>query len=227
MTHADQSTPATTIPAEHRADVETLWDYHNMHHELRPCDIGIGLGSHDLGVAVIATDLYHRGYFPRIVFTGANAPTTIERFPRGEAVHYREYAIAHGVPSDAILVEPVATNTQMNFQMTRALFNSSNIPSSAIVMSRPYQQRRAFATAKKVWEDLDVLCASNPLPFDDYVESIGDVAKVINMLVGDTQRIEVYANRGFAIAQEIPPAVQRAYQRLIDAGYTSRLLEDG
>lgn len=81
MTHADQSTPATTIPAEHRADVETLWDYHNMHHELRPCDIGIGLGSHDLGVAIIATDLYHRGYFPRIVFTGANAPTTIERFP--------------------------------------------------------------------------------------------------------------------------------------------------
>ena len=48
-----------------------------MGHQPRKCDVGIGLGSHDLGVAVIATSLYNSGYFPYIVFTGANAPTTI------------------------------------------------------------------------------------------------------------------------------------------------------
>lgn len=224
MTNADQTT-AATIPAEHRADVETLWEYHNMHHELQPCDIGIGLGSHDLGVAIIATDLYHRSYYPRIVFTGANAPTTIERFPRGEAVHYREYAIEHGVPGDAILTESAATNTQENFELTRGLLDSHGISvSSAIVMSRPYQQRRAYATLGKIWPQLDAVCASNPLSLDDYVQSIGEVSKVISMLVGDTQRIEEYARRGFAIPQEIPTRVRDAQERLVTAGYTSRLL---
>lgn len=224
VTNADPTT-AATIPAEHRADVETLWEYHNMHHELRPCDIGIGLGSHDLGVAIIATDLYHRGYYPRIVFTGANAPTTIEQFPRGEAVHYREYAIEHGVPEDAILVEPAATNTQQNFELTCTLLGKRSIVvTSAIVMSRPYQQRRAYATARKVWPSLEVSCASLPLTLNDYVSSIGNVNKVIDMLVGDTQRIKLYADRGFAEHQPFPDEVERAYFRLTAAGYTSRLV---
>jgi hypothetical protein len=80
---------AAAIPAHLRDDVETLWAYHDMHHELRRTDVGIGLGSHDPGVAMIAVELFDQGLFPRIVFTGANSPTTIDRLPRGEAVHYR------------------------------------------------------------------------------------------------------------------------------------------
>ncbi|MET7398864.1 YdcF family protein [Dactylosporangium sp. NPDC005572] len=225
MTHAEPNTAATTIPDEHRADVETLWDYHNMHHELRPCDVGIGLGSHDLGVAIVATDLYHRGMYPLLVFTGANAPTTIERFPRGEAVHYAEHAIEHGVLADAVLVEPAATNTQQNFELTRQLLDARGFAvRSAIVMSRPYQQRRAYATGKKLWPELDIICASNALDLDAYAVSIGDIHKVVSMLVGDTQRIWVYADRGFAVEQEIPADVRLAYDRLVAAGYVSRLI---
>ncbi|GAA2778051.1 hypothetical protein GCM10010470_09030 [Saccharopolyspora taberi] len=47
---------------------------------------------------------------------------------------------------------------------------------------------------------------------------------MINMLVGDTQRITVHADREFAIPQEIPENVRAAFERLIDAGYVSRLL---
>jgi len=208
-----------------RLDVETLWEYHDMHHELRPCDVGIGLGSHDLGVAVVAVDLFHQGMFPHIVFTGANAPTTIDRFPRGEAVHYREYAIEHGVPPESVLIETRATNTAENIRFAREVLAEHQIETrSVIIMSRPYQQRRAFATCKRLWPEVGVLCASRPLSLDDYVVSIGDVNRVINMLVGDTQRIEVYAERGFAIPQHMPDGVRAAYRRLVDAGFTSRLV---
>ena len=44
------------------------------------------------------------------------------------------------------------------------------------------------------------------------------------MLVGDSQRITEYARRGFAIEQEIPDEVEGAYLRLVDAGFTSRLI---
>ncbi|MFJ8697247.1 YdcF family protein, partial [Streptomyces roseolilacinus] len=49
------------ISAEVWADAQVLWDYQRMGHEPRPCSVGIGLGSHDLGVADVTADLYHRG----------------------------------------------------------------------------------------------------------------------------------------------------------------------
>lgn len=217
--------PASVLPDELRPDVETLWDYHDMHHTLAPVDVAIGLGSHDLGVATHAAELYHQGLFGLIVFTGANAPTTIERFPRGEAVHYRDHAVELGVPAEVILVEPEARNTGQNIELTRRLLDDQGVTvASAVVISRPYQQRRAYATAAKVWPDLKVICSSRPLPLDDYIASIGDVDRVINMLVGDTQRITVYAEQGFATPQHVPAAVEDAYGRLVAAGYTSRLI---
>jgi uncharacterized SAM-binding protein YcdF (DUF218 family) len=216
---------ATSIPVDLRPDVETLWNYHDLRHDLRPCDVGIGLGSHDLGVARIAVRLFRRGLFDRIVFTGANAPTTVQRFPRGEAVHYGEYATEHGVPPASVLIEPYARNTSENLTFTRELLTKRGLePRSVILMSRPYQQRRAYATCKKVWPEVEVLCASLPLPLDEYVTSIGDAKKVIDMLVGDTQRIEEYARAGFAIPQEVPSDVRAAFARLVAAGYTSRLI---
>ncbi|MEV4248743.1 YdcF family protein [Streptosporangium canum] len=218
-------TASALVPDALRADIETLWNYHDMHHVVRPADVGIGLGSHDLGVATYAADLYLRGLFPLIVFTGANAPTTVSRFPRGEAVHYKEHAIGRGVPDGAVLVEPQATNTGENFTYTRTLLGKHGIAvASAVLISRPYQQRRAYATCKKLWPEIEVTCASFPLSLDNYVESIGDVDRVINMLVGDTQRITEYAKKGFAIEQPYPNEVRAAFKRLVDAGYTSRLI---
>jgi uncharacterized SAM-binding protein YcdF (DUF218 family) len=213
------------LPPDIRADVETLWAYHDMGHQLRRCDVGIGLGSHDLGVATHTAELYHHGMYPRIVFTGANAPTTIQRFPRGEAVHYREHAITLGVPAGVIMTETQAANTSENVTFSRRILEEAGIrPTSVMLISRPYQQRRAYATCRKVWPEVEVLCASRRLPLDDYIASIGDVDRVINMLVGDTQRITEYARRGFAIEQDISDEVNAAYQRLAAAGYTSRLI---
>ncbi len=218
-------TTSSVLPNAIRVDVETLWDYHDMHHALRPADVGIGLGSHDLGVATYTADLYHSGAFPLIVFSGANAPTTVREFPRGEAVHYREHAITRGVPAEAILIEPTATNTGQNITRTRDLLAERGIQvRSAILISRPYQQRRAYATCKKLWPEIEVTCASLPMSLDDYVASIGDADRVVNMLVGDTQRIVEYAKMGFAIEQPFPADVRAAYERLVQAGYTSRLI---
>ncbi|WP_436758345.1 YdcF family protein [Streptosporangium sp. V21-05] len=206
-------------------DLEILWDYHNMHHEPRRSDIGIGLGSHDLGVAVFAAELFKKEFFPLIVFTGANAPTTIERFPRGEAVHYREEAVKLGVPADRILVEARATNTGQNIEFTRTLLADHGISvSSIILVSRPYQQRRAYATCRRLWPEVEVTCASASLPLTDYIDAIGDANRVANMIVGDTQRITRYAELGFAVPQETPDEVRDAYDRLVLAGYTSRLV---
>ncbi|WP_067134381.1 YdcF family protein [Microtetraspora malaysiensis] len=218
-------TPRAVLSDTLRADVATLWDYHDMHHGVRPADVGIGLGSHDLGVATCAADLYLRGTFPLIVFTGANAPTTVNDFPRGEAVHYREHAIERGVPARAILIEPTATNTGENISRTRALLTEQGVKvRSAVIISKPYQQRRAYATCTKLWPEIDITCASLPMSLDEYLERIGNPDRVIDMLVGDTQRITEYPKLGYAVEQPFPADVQSAYERLVEAGYTSRLI---
>jgi uncharacterized SAM-binding protein YcdF (DUF218 family) len=217
--------PSTAVPTDVLEATEVLWDYHDMHHELRPTDVGVGLGSHDLGVASFTAELYQQGMFPLIVFTGANAPTTVERFPRGEAIHYAEHAQELGVPANSTIIEPRATNTGDNLVLTRAALAERGIfPKSVTLISRPYQQRRAYATCRKIWPEVDPICASLPLPLSDYIERIGDVDRVLNMLVGDTQRIELYAERGFAAPQPMPDSVKQANEHLVQHGYTARLI---
>ncbi|MFE9503924.1 YdcF family protein [Streptomyces anthocyanicus] len=216
------------ISTQNWADTRRLWDYHQMGHTPRPCSVAIGLGSHDLGVADTAADLYERGMAPLIVFTGATSPTTRERMPRGEAVHYRERALELGVPSSAVLVEPRAQNTGDNIRFSRELLKEADVDvSSVLLISKPYEERRAYATAHKLWPEVEIISASSPMTLNEYVDFIGDARMVIDMLVGALQRLLVYPEQGYLISQPVPADVIEAYERLCHAGFTSRLLTTG
>jgi uncharacterized SAM-binding protein YcdF (DUF218 family) len=218
---------AHAATGQHHADAKLIWDYHQLGHQLRPCSAAIGLGSHDLGVATLAASLYQAGLFPVLVFSGGNSPTTGDVFPRGEAVHYAEHAIALGVPERAVIIEPLAANTGQNIDYSRNALAEAGIPvTSVMLLSKPYMQRRAYATIRKAWPEVEPVCASEDISFDEYLKSIGDDKLVIDMLVGDLQRVIAYPARGFAIAQEVPADVTDAYQRLIAAGYDSRLMKE-
>ncbi|CCA57292.1 hypothetical protein SVEN_4006, partial [Streptomyces venezuelae ATCC 10712] len=126
------------ISTQDWADAQRLWDYHQMGHTPRACSVAIGLGSHDLGVADVAVDLYKRGMAPLLVFTGATSPTTRERMPRGEAVHYKERAIELGVPASAVMVEPRARNTGENIRFSQDLLTDAGIAvTSILLISKP------------------------------------------------------------------------------------------
>lgn len=213
------------ISAQAWADTRRLWDYHQMGHTVRPCSVAVGLGSHDLGVADAAVALYKRGMAPLLVFTGATSPTTRDRMPRGEAVHYRERAIELGVPSSAVLVEPRARNTGENVRFSKALLEEAGMEvSSVLLISKPYEERRAYATARKAWPEVEIISASTPMTLNEYVDSIQDARLVIDMLVGALQRLLIYPEQGFMIEQPVPEDVLEAYERLCREGFTSRLL---
>ncbi|MGW3955150.1 YdcF family protein [Streptomyces sp. NPDC004752] len=208
-------------------DTQLLWDYQQMHHEPCPCSVGVGLGSHDLGVADTTVDLYRRGMMPLIVFTGATSRTTQDRMPRGEAEHYRDRALELGVPADAILVEPHARNTGQNITLSRTLLEERGVAvSSVLLVSKPYEERRAYATARKLWPGVEFVSASTPMTLPEYVDSIRDSRLVIDMLVGSLQRLLIYPAQGFMISQDVPDDVVRAYERLVTRGFTSRLVAE-
>ncbi|MER7700620.1 YdcF family protein [Streptomyces sp. NPDC096095] len=209
------------------SDAQRLWDFQQMHHDPRPCSVGIGLGSHDLGVADVTADLYQRGMFPLIVFTGATSRTTRDRMPRGEAEHYRERAVKLGVPAGAILVEPEARNTGENITLSRAALAQHGIDvASVLLVSKPYEERRAYATACKLWPGVEFISASAAMTLAEYVDTLQDPRLVLDMLVGAQQRLVVYPKQGFMIDQAVPGSVAAAYERLCADGFTSRLVAE-
>lgn len=215
------------ITDEEYQDAALIWDYHQMHHEPQPCSAGISLGGPDPDVADFAAELYRRGLFPVLVFTGANSPDTIRYFPRGEAVHNRERAIELGVPADAVLVEPNATNTGQNIAYSRQMLADAGVEvDSVMLISMPYMERRGYATCRRIWPEVAVVCASVDVKFDVYADEIDvDPPLVLDMMMGDMQRVIEYPKKGFAIEQAVPDDVRAAYDRLVAAGYTSRLAE--
>ncbi|MFF7155848.1 ElyC/SanA/YdcF family protein [Streptomyces sp. NPDC008139] len=196
-----------------------------MGHELKPCSAAITLGSLDLGVATTAADLYRAGMFPTVVFTGDTSAATQARFPRGEATHYREHALSLGVPDEAILLEPKATNTGQNIGFSREVLENAGITVTGLLLiSMPYMQRRAYATCRKVWPEVEPVCVSQPLPYDEYVRTHDDEKQLIDMLMGDMERVMEYPKRGFAIEQHVPERVRDAFERLRTGGYDTWLL---
>lgn len=203
----------------------TVWDYLRVDDEIHPTDIGIALGGHDIGPATRAAELYHQGTFPLIVFTGANSPTTVDRFPRGEAQHYREEALHLGVPDSAIIVEPASKTTAENITMSRDVLLASQVPvNSVTLIAKPYQQRYALGVIRKLWPEVTVQCTAELISLTDYIRKIG-ADRVFTMLVGDLQRVVAVPSFGLAAAQEDPPPdVIDAYWHLVDAGYRGRMI---
>lgn len=74
LAERESMSTAHAATSEHHADAKLIWDYHQLGHQLRPCSAGIGLGSHDLGVATLSAGLYRAGLFPVLVFSAATAP---------------------------------------------------------------------------------------------------------------------------------------------------------
>lgn len=203
---------------------QRIWDYHHMGHTLMRSDCILVLGSHDLRVAERGAQLYLDGWAPLLIMSGGLGNLTRGLWAKSEAELFAEVARNMGVLEDRILVEPRSTNTGENIQFTRALLEERGLaPESFIVVQKPYMERRSFATFRKVWPEKTITITSPPISLRDYPNDEITMEDVINIMVGDLQRIMLYPALGYQIAQDVPDDVRQAYEALIDMGFTRHL----
>jgi uncharacterized SAM-binding protein YcdF (DUF218 family) len=203
----------------------TLWDYHHVHHALEKAECIIVLGSHDTRVAERGADVFLEGWAPLLVFSGHLGALTSGMWSRPEAEVFADVAVARGVPRERILVESRSTNTGENVDFSRQLLEEKGLrPRKAIAVQKPYMELRTLATFAQRWPELDVVVTSPQIDFDAY--PTGEIRKddVIHIMVGDLQRLVVYGRKGWSAPQAVPPEVMAAYEALVAAGYTRRLL---
>jgi len=94
-----------------------------------------------------------------------------------------------------------------------------------IAVQKPYMERRTYATIKIHWPDKKVIVTSPPISYEDYPNKEISKDDMINIIVGDLQRIKIYPEKGFQIFQEIPNDVWEAYEELVKLRYTKHLLK--
>lgn len=216
--------PGMTINQEVLSLAQILWDYHHMGHSLEKSDCIFVLGSHDKRVATRGAELYLEGWAPLLVFSGGLGNLTKDIWTETEADQFAAIARDMGVPDDAILVENESTNTGENILFTQELLQERGLdPASFIVVQKPYMERRSYATFKKHWPDKALLVTSPQISFQDYPTEGIPLERVINVMVGDLQRIRIYPEKGFQIPQEIPDPVWQAFEQLVALGFNKHL----
>jgi uncharacterized SAM-binding protein YcdF (DUF218 family) len=214
-----------TLSGDVETDARLVWDYQHVGHALAAAECIIVLGSHDTRVAERGAEVFLAGWAPLIVFSGNRGALTTGLWDRPEAEVFAEVAAASGVPRERMLIEPSATHTGENVVLSRALLEARGIsPRRAIAVQKPYMERRTLATFQQRWPELDVIVTSPQVAFDDYATSDITREDVIHIMVGDLQRLIVYAEKGWSAPQGVPREVRAALERLIAAGYTRRVL---
>lgn len=210
-------------------DARIVLDYMRLDMEIKPSDIIVGLGCLDIRVAEHSAQLFLDGYGKLLIFTGATGRITKDYNTQTEAETFRDVAISMGVPENKILLETNATNTGANIVMTEQLLDQERIaPKSIIFVTKPYMERRLYATYKKQWrkQSIAAYITSPQLSYEEHFAP-GTISKklFLNVMVSDLQRMKEYSRLGFQVEQHIPDNVWLAYKRLIAAGYTQQLAQ--
>lgn len=208
---------------------QILWDYLHLGQEPQKADILLGLGCYNEDIPQRAAELYRAGYAPLVVFSGALGRNTRSMWTESEASRFARIAVESGVPEEAILMEDRAANTGENLMFTRQLLLDRAIPvKTVLAVQKPYMERRIAAAFPVYWPEVSVTITSPQLTMEDYfrrVQAWGRTKEdTIHMLVGDFQRIPIYAEKGYQLPQEIPHRVQEAFEALVRMGYTRQLI---
>lgn len=204
-----------------------LWNYLKLNETPVKSDIIFCLCSHDTRVAERAAALMLEGLGDYLVFSGGVGKLTKDLFSKPEAEVFADIARQMGVPEEKILVENKSTNTGENVQFTYKLLQEKGISAnSMILVQKPYMERRTVATFKKQWPDsaTTITVTSPQLSYEAYMAGGIDKDHIINVMVGDMQRIREYPKLGFQVEQDIPNDVWRAYEQLVELGFDKHLI---
>lgn len=208
--------------------LQVIWDYLGMHQTPEKADCIVGFGNFNTDIALRAAELYRQGLAPVVLFTGGLGRNTEGLLPEPEALRFARVAMACGVPEQAIVLEPNSTNTAENILFTRRLLEQRGIPHDRILgVHQPFMERRITAAMGVYWPEPQFSVTSPQVTIPEYLskakaQGITENAAV-SVIVGDFQRMDLYAKKGYQIPMEIPAEAWEAFRELVAMGFDTQL----
>ena len=206
-----------------------LWDYMCLKQQVSPAACIIGFGCINDDIAIRCAELYRDGYAPKVMFSGGLGRNTLGRWAKSEAERFAEIAMANGVPAEAILLENRSTNSAENILFSREILEVEGLAHKPLIcVHKPFMERRLMAAMGVYWPEVNAVYTSPRMTVGDYVDSCIRQGltehTAVCIIVGDLQRMVVYAQKGYQIPQEIPSPVWDAFEALTAMGYTDELV---
>ena len=208
--------------------LQVIWDYLRLGQEPQKCDCIVGFGNFNTDIARRAAELYRQGLAPKILFTGGLGRNTEGLLPEPEAVRFARVAMECGVPEADILMEDRSTNTKENILFTRALLEERQIPHAFVLgVHQPFMERRIKAAMGVYWPELNFDVTSPQVTIPEYLrrareQGVSEEASV-SVIVGDFQRMDLYAKLGYQLPQHIPQEAWDAFHQLVNLGFDKQL----
>lgn len=210
------------------SNAKMILDYMKLNMTIHKSDVIAGFGVLDIRVAERSAQLMLDGYGKVLVFSGGYGRITKDTNNKTEAEIFRDKAVDMGVDPSKIILETKASNTGQNVQFTERLLRKREIPhKSIIIVTKPYMERRVFATFQKQWSNpsqVKLYITSPEITYEEHWNDQIDKETFINVLVGDLQRMIQYPKLGFQIEQEIPEDVLDAFNELVNLGFNNQLV---
>lgn len=211
--------------------VATLWDYMQLGQTREMVDAMVVLGSRDDRVAVYAAGLLGRGIAPRCLVSGGVAQANdllATSWPENtEAEHFVNVMKATGISTGKVLTEDRSTNTGENARYSYEVLKAAEIPvGSLLIVTKPYMERRALATFEAQWPNkaTKLHVTSQGGSIGQYCNEQQSYEDVVNIMVGDFQRIMEYPKLGYQSKQPVTKQLLSAFEVLKHAGFTKHLL---
>lgn len=186
------SQPTSGDPESRRAITQFLF----VEDPPEPVDLCFVLGCPTATNMDPAIALHIRGWAPLIMISGHGpVPQLVP-----EAILFKDYALARGIPQAAIMIETKATNTLENFTFSASIIEREigwkHIRCVALV-SKPYHARRALMTARRHWPThlrfiMQPSLRPDDLPAETWWHTEGGRAHVLRELIA----IGTYAQKG-------------------------------
>ena len=208
--------------------VKILWDYMHLNQQPESADVIVGFGCYDEDIPKRCAELYHGGYAPFVAFSGGLGRNTAGIWTKTEAERFAAIAVSEGIPENRIILENKSTNSAENLLFTPKVLAEQGVKAEKVIaVHKPYMERRLWAAMQVYWPDVEAIYTSPRVTLEEHIahgERIGMTETgIIETIVGDIQRMELYALKGYQAPVEIPAEVWDAYHALVEAGYTGQL----
>ena len=209
-------------------NIHILWDFMHMHQSPEKADVIVGFGCYDEDIPRRCAELWHQGFAPWVCFSGGLGRNTSSLWSKSEAERFAAIAMAAGVPGERILLEDQSTNSAENLLfMPKVLAEAGVRAEKIIAVHKPYMEKRLWAAMQVYWPQVRAIYTSPDVTVEEHIahaEAVGLTRKgVIETLVGDVQRMELYAVKGYQAPVQIPAEVRAAFDALVEQGYTGQL----
>ena len=209
-------------------NINILWNFMHMNQQPEPADVIVGFGCYDEDIPKRCAELWHQGYAPYVCFSGGLGRNTDKLWTKSEAERFAAIAVAAGVPENRIILENKSTNSAENLLFTPKVLAEAGVKAERIIaVHKPYMEKRLWAAMRVYWPEVCAVYTSPQVTVEEHIahaEAIGMTAKgVIETIVGDVQRMELYAEKGYQAPVEISDEVRDAFNALVADGYTGQL----